>query len=275
MDWSTVVILAAITWLDGLRRVPVGAIVLQRALHGTWRVAEDATDPRWQLVSWWSPFTLALVIPSGGIVPDDGAPPQRQTDDGLAERLTRSRSVVAPLRVLGALAILGIVFGIPAAVARSGAWGFVFSLLGVLLLSVVTWIVVTVVMRQSGRSWRRAIGLAAPLLYPFTTPRAAQVVLGDVVAGAPPLLVARRLLGETGFAAWVRPHAYDALRGQANAVDVATLVSLLGRPSLTAIIGSAPAQCEPGEGYCPRCARTYRAGTPTCAHCEGLQLVAA
>jgi hypothetical protein len=275
MDWSTVVILAAITWLDGLRRVPDGALVLQCVLHGPWTVADEEPDPRWQLVSWWSPLQLALVVPRGGVVPGVDAPRQALTDDALAERLSRSRYLIATLRVLGAVTIVGIVLGIPGAVARSGAWGFFVALLGVLLLSFVTWVVVAVSMKRDGRSWRRAMGIAAPLLYPFTTPRAAELVLAEAIAGAPPIVVARQLLGRAGFLAWVRPHAYDALRGRAKPIDAATLTSLLGRPSLTAIVGATPAQCEPGEGYCPRCARTYRPGTPTCAHCDGLRLVAA
>src|SRR5687767_11497229 len=120
MDWSTVVILAAITWLDGVRRVPSDALVLRRVLGGQWTVADSAVGRTFRLVSWWSPVTLPLVIPSGGIPEADT--PTGARSETLAVRLERSRRVVGALRVLGALVIAGIALGIPAAVARFGAW---------------------------------------------------------------------------------------------------------------------------------------------------------
>src|SRR5918992_5558506 len=171
MDWSTVVILAFVTWLDGMRRVPDGALVLRRALNGRWTV-DDERDPdsSFRLVAWWSPFTLALVIPSGG-VPDADAS-NVLTNEALDVRLTRVRRVVGVLRLLGALLIVGIVLGFAAAVARFGAWGFVAALGAVLLLTLVAFVVTMCAMKASGRRWRRAARIAAPLLWPFTAPRA-------------------------------------------------------------------------------------------------------
>lgn len=260
------------TWLDGMRRVPPDALVLRRVLGGQWTVADSGDIGRmWRLVSWWSPVTLALVIPSGGI-PDADAPTEA-TDETLAARLARSQRVVGALRVLGALVIVGIVFGIPAAVARFGAWGFVAALAAVLLLAIAAAAVVVGAMRGAGRGWRRVASITAPLLWPFTAPRAAELVLERAVAGAAPLMIAQRLLGPARFAEWVRPRAYDALRDGVAPPDSTALLALVGRTDLTAIVHSAPAQCEAGERYCPRCARVYRASIASCAECRGLRLV--
>jgi hypothetical protein len=274
MDWSTVVILAFVTWLDGMRRVPDGALVLRRALIGRWIVDERSNDDSsFRLVAWWSPFSLALTIPVGG-VPDADAS-NALTEEALDARLKRVRGVVGVLRLLGGLIIVGIVIGFVAAVARFGAWGFVAVLGAVLFLTWTVFFVTMCAMRASGRRWRRAARIAAPLLWPFTAPRAAELILERAIAGAPPLLVARRLLGAASFAVWVRPQAYDTLRGNAGPADSASLLALVGRPDLAAIVHSTPTQCATGERYCPRCGRVYRATIASCAECEGLHLVSA
>jgi hypothetical protein len=98
-------------------------------------------------------------------------------------------------------------------------------------------------------------------------------VLEHAVAGAAPLMVARKLLGSAGFAAWVRPRAYDALCDVAEPRDASALSTVVGHSALAAIIHAAPTHCDPGERYCPRCARVYRAGIAACAECRGLRLV--
>lgn len=274
MDWSTVVILAAVTLLEGVRRVPADALVLRRVLGGQWTVADLGDDGRpWRLVSWWSPFTLALVVPSGGF-PDSDAT-NEQTDEALGAHLTRARRVVGTLRLLGALIIVGIVFGIPAAIGRFGAWGFVAALSVVMLLTVATAIVVACAMRVRGRGWWRRVRIGAGLLWPFSAPRGAELMIERAVAGAPPLMVARQLLDPASFAAWVRPRAYDALRAHGGSHETASLLTVVGQPDLRAIVHAAPAHCGSGEAYCPRCARVYRAGVATCAECQGLHLVTA
>jgi hypothetical protein len=273
MDWGTVVLLAAVTWLDGVRRVPAGALVLRRLVADRWTVAESADPERtWRLVAWWSPFTLALVVPPGGIAADVDASRER-TDDALAARLARCDRALLALRVLGASVLVGIVIGIPAAVARFDSWGFAAGVAGVLLLALATAVAASCVVRRLGQPWRRATRIAAPLLWPFSAPRAAEVVLEHAIAGAPPLMVARRLLGAAAFASWIRPQAYDALRGEGSTHEgAAAVLTLVGRPGLAAIVQTPPANCEPDEAYCARCARVYRAGTATCAHCEQLPL---
>ncbi len=272
MDWSTVVILAAVTLLDGVRRVPAGALVLRRVLAGPWTVADREAGPGLRLVSSWNSFMLPLIIPSGGIPDHDTL--AEQAHAALDARLARVRRVIGILRLLGALVVLVIVIGVPAAVARFDVWGLAASLTAVMLLSMVTATVVAWTMRRIGRSWRRAVRIGAPLLYPFSTPRAAEVVLGYAVAGAAPLMVARSLLGEAAFISWVRPHAYDAMQGGALTHDPRGLVALVGQSGLAQIVGTPPAHCGTGERYCARCARVYRADTATCPECQGLPLVA-
>jgi hypothetical protein len=275
MDWSTVILLAAVTWLDGVRRVPIGAVAFRRVLGDEWTVVEAAEPGQtWRLVSWWSPFMLALVVPPGGI-PDVQAPRDR-TDDALASRLARAGRVLLGLRALGASVLVGIVIGLPAAIARFGSSGFAAAIAGVLLLALATAVAASCVLRGFGYRWRRAARLAAPLLWPFGAPRAAEVVLEQAIAGAPPLMVARRLLGAAGFATWIRPQAYDALRGEGSAREfTAALSALVGRPGLATIVQTPPANCEAGEYYCVRCARVYQAGTAICAECRNVPLVRA
>lgn len=272
MDWSTVVILAVVTLLDGVRRVPAGALVLRRVLAGQWNVADHETQPGLRLVSWWNPFTLPVIIPSGGVPDVDTL--REQTDDSLDARVARVHRVIGLLRALGAAVVIAIVLGVPAAVARFDAWGLAASLAAVMLLSIVTAIVVACAMRSRGRSWRRAMRIAAPLLYPFSAPRAAELVLGHTVAGAAPLMVARSLLGAAAFASWVRPRAYDALQGGALMQDPGGLVASVGQSGLAQIVATPPAHCGTGERYCARCARVYRADIATCPECHGLPLVA-
>jgi hypothetical protein len=272
MDWGTVAILAAVTLLDGVRRVPAGALVLRRVLAGQWTVADREAEPGLRLVSSWSSFTLPLIIPSGGIA--DAGALGKQAHDSLDARLARVRRVIGFLRLLGAAVVLSIVVGVPTAVARFDIWGLGASLGAVMLLSLVTAIVVARALRSSGRSWRRAVRVAAPLLYPFSAPRAAELVLGHAVAGAAPLMVARSLLGAPAFASWVRPQAYDAMQSGAPTRDTRGLVALVGRSDLAQIVGTPPAHCGTGERYCARCARVYRADTTSCPECKGLPLVA-
>lgn len=263
MDWDVVLVLAAITWLEGVRRVPADALVLRRVLGGAWSAAgADDRGRAWHVVAWWSPLTLALVLPAAGI-------PDAEVSGGhFVARLARVRRTIVVLRVLGAAVLLAIVFGVPVAVARFGTWGFAAGLAGVLLLALVTALVATRGARVLRYRWRRALRIGSSLVWPFSSPRAAEVLLERAVAGAPPLLVARHLLGEAGFAAWVRPQAYDALSHNRSAdATAAVLLDLLGRPALAAIVEARPSGCGPGDSFCARCARTYRAGTTMCVEC--------
>jgi hypothetical protein len=272
MDWSAVLALATVTLLEGVRRVPADAFVLRRVLGGAWTIAEPLDFGRtWHLVAWWSPLTLALVVPPGGIVrsgaPADAAP------EALGARLARCERAVVTLRVLGALMLLVIAVGVPAGTSRFGTWGFATAVVAALLLGVVTALCAIRALRNLHVDWMCVARVTAPLLWPFTAPRAAEVVLEHAVAGAPPLAIARRLLGEAGFATWARPRAYDALSGETTADRVGgALLAVVGRPGLAAIVQNAPEGCGSKERYCARCGRVYRWDTTLCADCRDVSL---
>jgi len=272
MDWGAVFALAVVTWLDGVRRVPADALVLRRVLGASWAIADPVDSGRtWRLVAWWSPLTLALVVPAGGIVCGEDEP--ERTPDAVDARVAACARTVVVLRVLGASVLLAIVGGVPAATARFGTWGFVAVIAGALFLSFLTSLVAMRAVRRLRFGWRRAGRVAAPLLWPFAAPRAAELVLEHAVAGAPPLAVARLFLGDAEFTSWVRPRAYDALTAGTAADGLsAALLSLVGRSALAAIVGNAPAGCESNERYCARCGRVYRSGTALCADCRTVSL---
>ena len=65
-DLGTVALLAFITLLDGVRRIPAGALVLRRVGFGAWRVSDEGSDrDRWMLVSWWPPISHHVVAAAG------------------------------------------------------------------------------------------------------------------------------------------------------------------------------------------------------------------
>jgi hypothetical protein len=272
MDWGVVVALAVVTCLEGVRRVPADALVLRRVLGGGWTVSEPLDFAHtWRLVAWWSPITLAVVLPSGGIV-RSGAP-RDASPDRLDARFAGCRRAVFTLRVLGTLVLLTIVIGVPTATSQFGTWGFATAVSVALLLSLLTTLRTLRALRELPIDWRSAARVAAPLLWPFTAPRGAEIVLEHAVAGAPPLAVARRLLGDAAFATWVRPQAYDALTASTTTDGLGSaLLTLVGRPALSAIVQLAPPSCGSGEGYCARCGRVYRSGTALCADCRDVSL---
>ena len=163
MDWSTSALLAAVLWVDGIRRVRAGSLILQCVLWGPWRVREVASRDAWRDVGWWPPLSLGIVLPmvglprSGPIIREtvspaaaDQAAPEvrgpitplsfrdqiRASDvsdtpaagaaaapDGasdLAARLASIAGQVRVLRVLGAMVVLGMVVGVPAATQQFG-----------------------------------------------------------------------------------------------------------------------------------------------------------
>lgn len=272
MDWGAVLALAVVTCLEGVRRVPADALVLRRVLGGGWTIAEPLDFGRtWHLVAWWSPLTLAVVVPPGGIV-RSGAP-RGSSPDRLDARVSGCRRAVVALRILGGLLLLAIIVGAPTAAGRFGAWGFATTVGVVLLVSLLTALRTLRALREMHVDWRVAARVAAPLLWPFTAPRAAEIVLEHAVAGAPPLAVARQLLGDAGFATWVRPQAYDALAAGTTADGHGSaLLTVVGRPALAAIVRTPPTGCGSGECYCARCGRVYRSGTALCADCGGVSL---
>src|SRR5829696_6614257 len=107
LDWSTVLVLAAVTVLEGFRRVSSGATIVSRVLNGAWVCQREASSSGVRLVSWGSPFVLHLLVPPT----DPGTAPR-----DLRRRWRRIRRWVPLLRALAALQWLLLVLGIPLAV---------------------------------------------------------------------------------------------------------------------------------------------------------------
>ena len=281
MDWGATLLLAGITWIDGVGRVAPGSLVLRRALGGAWvATPADYTDrARWTVIACWRPLMSGLVLAPaastrGG---DDDARGVRETDARLATHLSRTKPFVLALRLLGALALATLVLGVPWATGRFGGAGLLAGCGAALLLSAVTAGVAARALRALDHGRLASLGAAVSLLSPFAAPRAADAILAAAVGDAPQELVARRLLEPHPFEALMRPRAYDALRTPANpglpSDDGARLADLLGTDFLTAVVAAPPANCRPEEPFCARCGAVYRSETVTCFDCGGLELL--
>ena len=56
----TIVFLALLTLVEGVRRVPRGSVVLHRVLFGHWTVEPPEAGDRVRLLSWWSPLMSTI-----------------------------------------------------------------------------------------------------------------------------------------------------------------------------------------------------------------------
>jgi hypothetical protein len=145
VDWEIVGLFAALVLVEGLRRVPAGALVVGVTWWNGWEPAGE-TEPRarWRLVSWWSPLAPSLVLP-----PLSG-PPVLSTDE-LAARLRVARRSAPWLAGGGALTLAALILGLPVASARLGALGFLAGAAVVLALASAT--------AAAGALARRRLGL--------------------------------------------------------------------------------------------------------------------
>ena len=93
----TIAILALLTLIEGMRRVPAGSVVLRRVLFGLWTVERPEPAERLRLLSWWSPIVTTIVL----------APRQSYQKTSVTDLRARldGRELYTPLfdlRVLGA-----------------------------------------------------------------------------------------------------------------------------------------------------------------------------
>ena len=266
IDWLSVLVLGGLTLLDGVRRIPEGAHVLRRIGSGAWAVATPAEGVRRLLVSWWTPFTLRIIV-----TPEQ----QRGRDDRehLADRWRRMGRWIVALRLLGATMLVGVVLGIPAATETSGWRGLLVVLLIVEVIAIAIASLVLLALRRLGVERGAALRTAGGLLSPFAAPRAAEIVLERALSGSPPLSVIRYLVPPADFAAWIRPRAYDLLRGRPENDDPEVGVTL-SRAELQQLVGAPPRDRLPGEPCCARCGGVYRQSTSCCAECDALSLTA-
>lgn len=272
IDSPTVAILAAITWFDGLRRLGEHVVLLQQLPTGRWRVANVRSSIfGLTLVSWWAPLVVPLVLSNTS---QNGQETTLQRSAihlaRCGRRLQRAKPMVRILRILGIVTTLGIVLGVPAATARFGSFGLLYSVCGVVALSFGTALCSYVMLRRLGLGSRPALGRVLHLASPFSSSRASETVLAQATADTPALLVIRELLSPVAFNKWIRPMAYDTIHEHgAEALDFRRTesVKLWGFEYLQTIIGSTPPDSHGAELYCPRCGQLYVAGPQQCSEC--------
>ena len=258
VDWQIIGVFAGLVLLEGLRRVPAGALVVRATGWSGWKPAGDvASRERWRLVSWWSPIAPGLVLP-----PLEGS--ATRSNDELAERLRRANRAAPWLAATAALTLAALVFGLPVATARLGTLGFLAGGCLVLGLAVGTAVAGAVAMRRldPGRSLHR--GQVLGWCSPFASGRVIEGLYQAAVAGASPAQACRALAGERAFADWARSRAYDVLRGRAADPD---LTAAADAAELESIVGSVPGREDGGRSFCPRCGATLLMEGGLCPDC--------
>jgi hypothetical protein len=180
---STVLTLAVIAMLEGVRRLPPDAFVLRRILGGHWYSAAPLDLGRnWFLVAWPIPLVHFVVVPRDG---------ERDTLGfnrhfvRIRARARRARFVIGALRVWGTLILFGLVLGLPLAIQRWDVFGLAVSVAALLVLCAVQALLAHIGLRRAGAAKRLALVASVKMLWPFTAPSAAALVQKQVVQGAP------------------------------------------------------------------------------------------
>jgi len=247
----TIVFLALLTLIEGVRRVPRGSVVLHRVLSGQWTVEPPEAGELVRLLAWWSPLMSAIVL-----APREKYP---RTDADVV-RVRSLYTALFDLRVLGIVELVALVLGVPFALQRFGALGFLVALGAVLLLCLTIFAALAFSAHGLGKPWRAALRWALPYMSPFAAPRAADVLLEETLREVPPSVVTRALLPGDAFLRWVRPIVYDARNGRE--VD-GRLLEGLNLNELGVSLAS-----QNGSGmWCPRCGATFVQGE-SCSECD-------
>lgn len=263
LDWTAFGFLALLTLLDGLRRVPAGAFVLRRVIGGRWEVVE--LRPGYRLVSWWPPVTVSVVIPSGGTTGRrDGG---MMSVDDLRHRMESVAHDVGFIMVLGAFSLTALVIVMPVAIRWWGAVGFLAALMMVVLFALLITGSSYYASGKLGLTRRQRLVFSLQRLNPFAAPGAGEALLERTLQVASPVVVARVLMREDDFENWVRPLAYDVVRGLE--VEGGTeLVTVVGRGRLEDLITSRPMGVGANSPWCPRCGAEFGSSSTTCPACE-------
>jgi hypothetical protein len=181
----------------------------------------------------------------------------------LRARTRRAGPLIVVLRAWGTVILLGLVVGVPLAAVRWDVFGLVAALAILFFMCVAQALATHYGLRRAGASRRAASVAALKMLWPFSAPCAAELVQGQVVRGAPWILILVELLGRDRFLAEMRTGLYDDLEGGTVNGVVATL---FGRETITAFLRMPADGAE--HPFCPRCGAQYRAGIQICANCE-------
>jgi hypothetical protein len=285
IDFGTIATLAIVVWLDGWRRLTTDALLVTRVGVGAWTVRPPfARIGNFGLVASWAPLIVPVVLlPSPGSAKRGHGRGTGDFDRCVARsgrRLRRVRAVTALLRALGIALTLWIIVGIPVVTAHFGGPGLIQGVMAAFLLSVAMTFGTALSLRSLRVPFRRAFRTAAPLLSPFTAPRAAEIVTATAVGPLDSLAPLVALLGRERFLAWLRPWAYDELAGRRppDGARDATVEDLL-RDLPRSVLEQAAASCRvevtaDADRYCPRCTRTYRDVAATCRECDDIPLLA-
>lgn len=256
VNWEVVAVFATLVLLEGLRRVPAGALVLRGFGPAGWRPqGEPEPRARWRMVSWWSPIAPALLVP-----PVDGLPTLAPGE--LEARLRAARRLAPWLAVSAAVTLLALILGLPVATARFGALGFLAGAAIVFALAVTNACAGALGLRRLG-SARRGTQILA-WCSPFAAGRVLEGVFEAALAGASRAQAVRALAGEGVFAGWCRARAYDVVY---QGVDDPDLEAAADRATLAALVASPPADGAGGTSFCPRCAATWRVPIGACPTC--------
>lgn len=249
-DWYTCATLVAVVLVDGMRRVPAGGVVMRRLPGSGWHVAAGPVDePRVRFVSIFPPFALHCVVAPAGarIVP-------------LRPGRVPNAWVVA-LRTLGGLELLLLLLGLPWLLANLGGRGFVIALFAIMLTSIVTAGAAACAFRSLRLGWWESLFAAAPLVWPFGAPAAAERLVERSLHGLEPLSAIYSLLPKSAFAAWVRPFAYDALQ------EGTALSGVLTLDEARTLVATQPDGILAGERFCSRCGGLFVTRVQVCVDC--------
>lgn len=261
-DWPAFGFLALLTLLDGLRRVPAGALVLRKVVGGTWKVVEFR--PGYRLVSWWPPLTTTLIV-APGTKPSGRHGENRSAD--LERGLERVRRDATFLLISGAVSLVSLVGGLPLAMRWWGAMGF---LAGLMVVGFFALLAAGASYYAGGKlrlATRERLAFALPRLNPFASPGAGEALLERALEGTQPVAVARLLMTAAEFERWIRPRAFDAVQGT-KAPGSDELVNVMGFRQLRDLVAARPPGVAAVSPWCPRCGSEFGPSAHRCATCE-------
>jgi hypothetical protein len=256
VNWEVVAVFAALVLLEGLRRVPAGALVVRGMGPTGWRPSGTPEPrPRWRLISWGSPIAPALVL-----APLEGRTAVRAAD--LEVRLRVAAQAAPWLGGRAAITLLGLIVGLPLVSARFGAIGFLAGMALVLTLAIANAAAGAFTLRRLGSP--RPRGQILAWCSPFAAGRVVECVYEAALAGASQAQAVRALAGEDVFARWSRPRAYDLVITAAEDPDLSAAAD---EATLSAIVAARPLEGHAGASFCPRCAATWVLSEGPCPAC--------
>ena len=256
-DVSTAAILAAVAWLEGIRQVPEGGLLVQRSFFSEWRVLPARGSGRYWIPIGWAPVVTTLVL----TVPD--TPPEREGDSSALVR--PSAFLEFALAALGVLALFTVVLGIPYALGSFGTAGFILAVGSSFALSMAVSLVAFMSGHKLGMTTGAALKWAARFLSPFAAPRASEELMQKGLDGIAPGRVLEYLLCPRAFQLWLRPLLYDLRHDPTQAQP--RLLAGLDIDGIGGGLASVDLIETGATSYCPRCGGSFVRGD-RCPDCH-------